>query len=132
FFVVSIHCASLPDAFLRPQEAWIFQMSERYELVLTCPKSLESLLLEEATGLGLQEAREHVAMVRGYAGLETAYRLCLWSRLANRVLLVLARFPVDSADSLYEGVKAVDWSEHLRSEEHTSELQSRENLVCRL
>ena len=88
-------------------------MSERYELVLTCPKSLESLLLEEAGQLGLEEAREHVAMVRGFAGIETAYRLCLWSRLANRVLLVLARFPVSNAETLYEGVKAVDWSEHL-------------------
>lgn len=88
-------------------------MSERYELVLTCPKSLESLLLDEAGQLGLEEAREHVAMVRGFAGIETAYRLCLWSRLANRVLLVLARFPVSNAETLYEGVKAVDWSEHL-------------------
>lgn len=88
-------------------------MSERYELVLTCPKSLESLLLDEAGQLGLEEAREHVAMVRGFAGMETAYRLCLWSRLANRVLLVLARFPVSNAETLYEGVKAVDWSEHL-------------------
>lgn len=88
-------------------------MSERYELVLTCPKSLESLLLEEVGQLGLEEAREHVAMVRGFAGMETAYRLCLWSRLANRVLLVLARFPVSNAETLYDGVKAVDWSEHL-------------------
>ena len=31
-------------------------MSDRYELILTCPKSLESLLLEEASGLGLEEA----------------------------------------------------------------------------
>ena len=88
-------------------------MSERYELVLTCPKSLEGLLLEEVGQLGLEEAREHVAMVRGFAGIETAYRLCLWSRLANRVLLVLARFPVSNAETLYEGVKAIDWSEHL-------------------
>lgn len=91
------------------------QMSERYELVLTCPKSLESLLLEEAAHLGLEESREHVAMVRGFAGIEVAYRLCLWSRLANRVLLVLARFPVTNAETLYQGVKAVDWSEHLEA-----------------
>ena len=88
-------------------------MSERYELVLTCPKSLEGLLLDEVGQLGLEEAREHVAMVRGFAGIETAYRLCLWSRLANRVLLVLARFPVSNAETLYEGVKAIEWSEHL-------------------
>ncbi|MFI8608631.1 bifunctional 23S rRNA (guanine(2069)-N(7))-methyltransferase RlmK/23S rRNA (guanine(2445)-N(2))-methyltransferase RlmL [Pseudomonas sp. NPDC077649] len=88
-------------------------MSDRYEIVLTCPKGLEGLLLEEAKALGLEEAREQTAAVRGQAELETAYRLCLWSRLANRVLLVLARFSMSNADDLYEGVKAVDWRDHL-------------------
>ncbi len=88
-------------------------MSERYELILTCPKSLEGLLTEEATALGLEQAREQVAAVRGEGDLEVAYRLCLWSRLANRVLLVLRRFPVSNPDDLYQGVHDVDWSEHL-------------------
>ncbi|MBB2495841.1 bifunctional 23S rRNA (guanine(2069)-N(7))-methyltransferase RlmK/23S rRNA (guanine(2445)-N(2))-methyltransferase RlmL [Aquipseudomonas ullengensis] len=88
-------------------------MSDRYELILTCPKSLESLLAEEAAGLGLEEVREQTAAIRGFAGLETAYRLCLWSRLANRVLLVLRRFPVVDAESLYQGVLEVDWAEHM-------------------
>ncbi len=88
-------------------------MSDRYELFLTCPKGLEGLLLEEAGNLGLEEAREHTSAIRGFAMLETAYRLCLWSRLANRVLLVLKRFSVRDAESLYEGVLEVDWFEHL-------------------
>ncbi|AVO54884.1 bifunctional 23S rRNA (guanine(2069)-N(7))-methyltransferase RlmK/23S rRNA (guanine(2445)-N(2))-methyltransferase RlmL [Ectopseudomonas mendocina] len=88
-------------------------MSERYEIVLTCPKGLETLLLEEARSLGLEEAREQTAAVRGQAELETAYRLCLWSRLANRVLLVLSRFSMANADDLYDGVQAVDWRDHL-------------------
>jgi 23S rRNA (guanine2445-N2)-methyltransferase / 23S rRNA (guanine2069-N7)-methyltransferase len=88
-------------------------MSDRYEIVLTCPKGLEGLLLEEARALGLEEAREQTAAVRGYAEIEVAYRLCLWSRLANRVLLVLSRFAMNNADELYEGVKAVDWRDHL-------------------
>lgn len=88
-------------------------MSDRYEVFLTCPKGLEGLLLEEAGNLGLEEAREHTSAIRGFAMLETAYRLCLWSRLANRVLLVLKRFPVRDAESLYEGVLEVDWFEHL-------------------
>lgn len=88
-------------------------MSERYELILTCPKSLEGLLSEEATALGLEQAREQVAAVRGEGDLEVAYRLCLWSRLTNRVLLVLRRFPVSNPDDLYQGVHDVDWSEHL-------------------
>jgi 23S rRNA (guanine2445-N2)-methyltransferase / 23S rRNA (guanine2069-N7)-methyltransferase len=88
-------------------------MSDRYELILTCPKSLESLLLEEALDLGLEEAREQTAAIRGFAPLETAYRLCLWSRLANRVLLVLRRFPIKDAQSLYDGVHDIDWAEHM-------------------
>lgn len=89
-------------------------MSDDYELFLTCPKGLEGLLLEEARGLGLEQAREHTSAIRGMASMETAYRLCLWSRLANRVLLVLARFPVRDAESLYQGVLNVDWFEHLQ------------------
>ncbi|WP_443190851.1 bifunctional 23S rRNA (guanine(2069)-N(7))-methyltransferase RlmK/23S rRNA (guanine(2445)-N(2))-methyltransferase RlmL [Pseudomonas indica] len=88
-------------------------MSDRYEFFLTCPKGLEGLLVEEATALGLEEAREQSAAIRGYATLETAYRLCLWSRLANRVLLMLKRFPVENAEALYRGVLAVDWADHL-------------------
>lgn len=88
-------------------------MSDRFELYLTCPKGLEGLLADEARGLGLEEVREHTSALRGSADMETAYRLCLWSRLANRVLLVLKRFNMKNADDLYDGVHDVDWAEHL-------------------
>ncbi len=88
-------------------------MTDRHELILTCPKGLEGLLLEEATQLGLEEPREQTAAVRGYGALDVAYRLCLWSRLANRVLLVLSRFSTTDAETLYQGVHAVDWAEHM-------------------
>lgn len=91
-------------------------MTDRHELILTCPKGLESLLLEEATALGLEEAREQTAAVRGFGPIEVAYRLCLWSRLANRVLLLLQRFAVTDAQTLYDGVHALDWAEHLASD----------------
>lgn len=85
------------------------------EIHLSCPKSLEELLLAEAQELGLQNARQRPALVSGQGTLETAYRLCLWSRLANRVLLVLTRFPVRSADELYAGIQSIDWRDHLDS-----------------
>ena len=47
-------------------------MADVYELFLTCPKGLESLLLEEAQGLGLDEARAQVSAVRGQGSLEVA------------------------------------------------------------
>lgn len=90
-------------------------MSDSYELFLTCPKSLEGLLVEEASALGLQDTREQTAAIRGYADMEVAYRLCLWSRLANRVLLVLKRFPMSNADDLYHHVNTFEWEEHLEA-----------------
>ncbi|MCF5705896.1 bifunctional 23S rRNA (guanine(2069)-N(7))-methyltransferase RlmK/23S rRNA (guanine(2445)-N(2))-methyltransferase RlmL [Pseudomonas syringae] len=91
-------------------------MSDRYELFLTCPKGLEGLLAEEATALGLEDTREHTSAIRGSADMETAYRLCLWSRLANRVLLVLKRFPMKDAEDLYHGALDVEWHDHLESD----------------
>ncbi|MEE3926342.1 bifunctional 23S rRNA (guanine(2069)-N(7))-methyltransferase RlmK/23S rRNA (guanine(2445)-N(2))-methyltransferase RlmL [Pseudomonas viridiflava] len=91
-------------------------MSDCYELFLTCPKGLEGLLAEEATALGLEDTREHTSAIRGSADMETAYRLCLWSRLANRVLLVLKRFPMKDAEDLYHGVLDVEWHDHLESD----------------
>ncbi|MFF7710422.1 bifunctional 23S rRNA (guanine(2069)-N(7))-methyltransferase RlmK/23S rRNA (guanine(2445)-N(2))-methyltransferase RlmL [Pseudomonas sp. NPDC007930] len=88
-------------------------MSEVHELFLTCPKGLEGLLAEEAATLGLAEVRQHTSAIRGEGTLETAYNLCLWSRLANRVLLVVSRFAMNNADELYQGVHAVDWADHL-------------------
>ncbi|MND59657.1 Ribosomal RNA large subunit methyltransferase K/L [compost metagenome] len=59
--------------------------------------------------------REHTSAIRGSADMETAYRLCLWSRLGNRVLLVLKRFNMKNADDLYDGVHEVEWQDHLEA-----------------
>jgi Predicted N6-adenine-specific DNA methylase len=56
------------------------------QLFITCPKGLENLLQDELTQLGAAEVRQTVAGVSCEAELETAYRICLWSRLGNRVL----------------------------------------------
>jgi 23S rRNA (guanine2445-N2)-methyltransferase / 23S rRNA (guanine2069-N7)-methyltransferase len=48
--------------------------------------------------------------------LEQAYRACLWSRVANRVLLPIAEFPAPTPEALYDGVRAVEWSAHLAAD----------------
>ncbi len=82
----------------------------------TCPKGLESLLLTELEALGATDLKETVAGVHFEAQLSIAYRICLWSRLANRVLLPLAEFEIPDDASLYAGVKAIAWEEHLAPE----------------
>ncbi|MFC5488191.1 bifunctional 23S rRNA (guanine(2069)-N(7))-methyltransferase RlmK/23S rRNA (guanine(2445)-N(2))-methyltransferase RlmL [Dokdonella soli] len=82
-------------------------------LFATCPKGLEYLLRDELRALGADDAREALAGVHFSGTLELAYRACLWSRLASRVLLRLAEFDAADADALYAGVQAIDWSQHL-------------------
>lgn len=79
----------------------------------SCPKGLESLLASELTSLGAGKTRETVAGVYVEGTLAFAYRACLWSRLANRVLLPLEKFEVSSADDLYRGVRSIPWETHL-------------------
>ena len=79
----------------------------------TAPKGIEPLLADELRALGVENAAETRAGVSFSGTLETAYRVCLWSRLASRVLLPLASFTADSPEQLYTGVRAIDWGEHL-------------------
>lgn len=79
----------------------------------TCPKGMEYLLRDELRTLGADDAHEALAGVHFGGDLALAYRACLWSRLASRILLVLAEFDAADADALYAGAQAIDWSEHL-------------------
>jgi len=86
----------------------------QFQFFATCPKSLEGLLFSELTQLGATELRETVAGVYFSGSIETAYRVCLWSRLANKILLPLTSFDVNSQEDLYDGVRDIPWQDHLR------------------
>jgi len=46
-----------------------------------------------------------------FAGtLESAYRACLWSRIANRVFLEVAHFEARDADEFHAAVRRIDWA----------------------
>lgn len=78
-------------------------------LFATCPRGVEPLLAAELAALGAGDVKETGGGVACRADQATAYRLCLWSRLASRVLLPLRHFPCPGADALYEMAKGVDW-----------------------
>jgi 23S rRNA (guanine2445-N2)-methyltransferase / 23S rRNA (guanine2069-N7)-methyltransferase len=75
-------------------------------MFVTCPKGLEAVLAEEIGGTaavgGVELADE----------LELAYRACLWSRVASRVLWPIAQFDCPDEESLYRSVHAIDWPRH--------------------
>ena len=82
----------------------------------TCPKGLEYLLVDELKALGAVDVREALAGVHFSGGLDAGYRACLWSRLASRVLMPIAEFPVTDGDALYQGALGIDWDEHFGAE----------------
>jgi 23S rRNA (guanine2445-N2)-methyltransferase / 23S rRNA (guanine2069-N7)-methyltransferase len=75
----------------------------------TCPKGVESLLASELSSLGAETTRETIAGVHFTGPRALAYRACLWSRLANRVLWPLAQLDAVDGDSLYANMKDIDW-----------------------
>ena len=83
-----------------------------YNLFASCPAHIEELLGSELKQL---EAGE-ISLTKGGAGfrcgLETMYRICLYSRLASRLFLIVSSFPVSGPEELYEGVKKINWMEH--------------------
>lgn len=83
------------------------------EFFATCPTGFEHLLADELAELGIAQPRPLQGQVSFFGELEGAYRACLWSRLASRVILVLQRHDARTSDELYEGALRVPWEEHL-------------------
>ncbi len=88
-----------------------------HEFYATTAKHLENLLADELRDLGASKVREGVAVVRFEADMATAYRICLWSRVANSVLRVLGRFPAATPEELYDAAQRIDWAEHFSCEQ---------------
>jgi 23S rRNA (guanine2445-N2)-methyltransferase / 23S rRNA (guanine2069-N7)-methyltransferase len=91
-------------------------LTHTYTLFATAPLGLELLLADELHALGMNEVKAARSGVYFEGELAQGYRACLWSRLANRVLLKLAEFPAGTPEALYDGVSALDWSEHMEAE----------------
>jgi 23S rRNA (guanine2445-N2)-methyltransferase / 23S rRNA (guanine2069-N7)-methyltransferase len=86
---------------------------EESSFFATVALGMESLLAQELRDLGAQAVQQEKAGVRFQGSLELAYRVCLWSRFANRVLLPLKKFAAPDPDRLYGGVRGIHWTDHL-------------------
>ncbi len=88
-------------------------MSAKNTYFATAAKGLETLLAEELVAMGMEAVKEARSGVYFTGGIEEAYRACLWSRVANRILMPLGRYPAASPEALYDAVDKIDWREHL-------------------
>ncbi|WP_417422279.1 bifunctional 23S rRNA (guanine(2069)-N(7))-methyltransferase RlmK/23S rRNA (guanine(2445)-N(2))-methyltransferase RlmL [Halomonas sp.] len=83
-------------------------------LLATCPKGIEGLLADELAALGATPGKTTVAGVYFTASQAIAYRVCLWSRLANRIILQLVREPmIETPEQLRDVVARIAWTQHL-------------------
>lgn len=83
------------------------------EFFASCPEGFEDALADELHALGARQVRKLKGRVTFAGEARDAQRVCLWSRLASRVLVVLARFDCRDADELYDGIYAMPWEDIL-------------------
>lgn len=82
-----------------------------FSLFVSCPKGLEYLLETELSSLGLQVTNVSPQGVYGEATLKVIYQLCLWSRLANRIQIILFNGVVSHQQALYQLCHTFPWEQ---------------------
>lgn len=80
-----------------------------YALFISCPRGLEYLLEEELKAIGLIIDKVTPQGVFGQASLSVIYQICLWSRLANRVHLILFNGHAHNDQSLHQLCQQFPW-----------------------
>lgn len=79
----------------------------------TAAKGTEGALRDELRELRLRGVRADRGGVHFSGDPQDGWRACLWSRIAMRVLAPLGSFEAPTAEALYDGVRALDWSPFL-------------------
>ncbi|HKD42079.1 MAG TPA: THUMP domain-containing protein [Myxococcaceae bacterium] len=91
-------------------------MPERLQLYATASRGTEPLLAEELAELGAKTIRQDRGGVRFAANWREALWICLWSRIAMRVLRPLGQFEPRGAQGLYDAARSIVWEDHLTAE----------------
>ena len=88
-----------------------------YSLFATCPRGLEETLAAELQALGCTGilTADGGASCRGT--MEQAYRINLWSRVAGRVLLRLAKGGYRNEHDIYKLAKSIGWTDWFAPEQ---------------
>jgi putative N6-adenine-specific DNA methylase len=73
----------------------------------------EGALCEELRELGFQSVRLNRGGIPFRGTREDGWRACLETRIAQRVQVLLERFPAETDEALYTGIQRIDWSAYL-------------------
>src|SRR6056300_1630320 len=81
---------------------------------VSCAKGIESILAEELKELGASEVNEAIAGVYVSGPVSLGLQMCLWSRVANRVIRLLGEYKVATSDELYEALVVLPWHQWVK------------------
>lgn len=92
-------------------------MNSMFNFFITGHKGFETALFHEIRLITSTVEDSQIKKVYGgvelKGGLELAYKVCIYSRLANRVYLQLKTFKADNEQALYQQVYDINWSRHI-------------------
>lgn len=83
-----------------------------FKIFVSCPHALEYLLADEVTNLGLNVNKISPQGVYIDGNINDIYRLCLWSRIASRVQVILFEGAAEDTDAIYKLCYNFDWLEN--------------------
>ena len=85
------------------------------QFFVTCPKGIEDLLFSELESFGAESLKQTVGGIACTGELSLVYQIVLHSRLANRLLIPLAKAEISQADDLYHAANAIPWRDHFKA-----------------
>ena len=92
-----------------------------FDLIITCADGLEAPLQTELTSFGIASEIKSTGRLAVTGTLRDLYTICLWSRVASRVLMLIKRKNInaeyDVAEQLYGLAKSVDWTQQFSLEQ---------------
>ena len=91
-------------------------METEFELIAKTFQGLENVLAKELTDLGANNIQTGRRMVSFTGDKELMYRANFALRTAIRILKPIKHFKAESADQVYDAVKAIDWNQYLNNE----------------
>lgn len=80
-------------------------------------KEFTPQLEQELLDLGLDHLTARGSSVEFHGNWQLAYRVCLNSRIANRVLLSVLEFPAYQLDEVYDNIRKHDFSKYVTAEQ---------------
>ena len=88
-------------------------METEFELIAKTFQGLENVLAKELTDLGADNIQIGRRMVSFTGNKELMYRANFSLRTAIRILKPIKHFKAESADQVYNAVKAIEWNQYL-------------------